>query len=70
MTSPRDDVTEDVTAAGNMRHIEYSHDHARIEDMLFDAPPRPRGGTLRPDGSRPGFGIARKDAVAGQFRVA
>jgi L-alanine-DL-glutamate epimerase-like enolase superfamily enzyme len=57
-------------AVPNARHIEFFHDHARIEDMLFDAPPRPRGGALRPDPSRPGFGVELKAAVADQFRVA
>jgi L-alanine-DL-glutamate epimerase-like enolase superfamily enzyme len=48
----------------NFRHLEYFHDHARIEDMLFDGVPRPEAGVLRPDLSRPGLGLEfkRKDA--------
>jgi L-alanine-DL-glutamate epimerase-like enolase superfamily enzyme len=57
-------------AVPNARHIEYFHDHARIEDMLFDGALSPRGGALRPDLARPGFGIDLKDTVAEQFRVA
>src|SRR5581483_7979938 len=39
-----------------LRHLEYFHDHARIEQMLFDGAPRPVDGTLYPDLSRPGLG--------------
>jgi L-alanine-DL-glutamate epimerase-like enolase superfamily enzyme len=48
----------------NFRHLEYFHDHARIEDMLFDGAPRPEAGALHPDLSRPGLGLEfkRKDA--------
>jgi L-alanine-DL-glutamate epimerase-like enolase superfamily enzyme len=57
-------------AVPNMRHIEYFHDHSRIENMLFDGALSPRGGALRPDPARPGFGIDLKDTIADQFRVA
>lgn len=45
-------------------HVEYFHDHARIEQLLFDGALRARSGALHPDRSRPGLGIAlrRKDA--------
>ena len=47
-----------------LRHLEYFHDHERIEHMLFDGAPTPEGGKLRPDLSRPGLGLEfkRKDA--------
>ncbi len=46
-----------------VRHLEYFHDHARIEAMLFDGAVRPVGGALRPDLSRPGHGLdLREDA--------
>jgi L-alanine-DL-glutamate epimerase-like enolase superfamily enzyme len=38
-------------------HLEYFHDHARIEGMLFDGALEPVDGELRPDYSRPGLGI-------------
>ena len=41
-------------------HLEYFHDHARIEAMLFDGAVRPRDGALRPDLSRPGLGVEFK----------
>ena len=50
-------------------HLEYFHDHVRIEDMLFDGVVAPRGGKLIPDASRPGLGIALKRADAERWRV-
>jgi L-alanine-DL-glutamate epimerase-like enolase superfamily enzyme len=48
----------------NFRHLEYFHDHDRIEHMLFDGAPVPVRGMLRPDLSRPGLGLElkRRDA--------
>jgi L-alanine-DL-glutamate epimerase-like enolase superfamily enzyme len=57
-------------AVPNLRHLEYFHDHVRIESMLFDGALDPRGGALRPDTARPGLGIALKAADAEKFRVA
>jgi L-alanine-DL-glutamate epimerase-like enolase superfamily enzyme len=44
---------------------EYFFDHARIEEMFFDGVLQPVNGTLKPDRSRPGFGLEfkRKDAA-------
>lgn len=44
-------------AVPRARHLEYFHDHARIERMLFDGVPEPNAGTLAPDRSRPGLGL-------------
>ena len=44
-------------AALPVRHLEYFHDHVRIEQMFFDGIPQPENGALRPDLSRPGMGI-------------
>jgi L-alanine-DL-glutamate epimerase-like enolase superfamily enzyme len=52
------------------RHIEYFHDHARIEHMLFDGAITPHDGTLTPDPSRPGLGIEFKHTNAERFAVA
>jgi L-alanine-DL-glutamate epimerase-like enolase superfamily enzyme len=51
-------------AVSNFRHVEYFHDHARIEEMLFDGFIAPKNGRLEPDRSRPGLGLTfkRKDA--------
>jgi L-alanine-DL-glutamate epimerase-like enolase superfamily enzyme len=47
-------------AVERRRHLEYFHDHVRIEAMLFDGVVEPVGGALRPDRSRPGNGLALK----------
>jgi L-alanine-DL-glutamate epimerase-like enolase superfamily enzyme len=47
--------------------IEYFHDHARIEQMLFDGAAVPADGNLSPDLSRPGLGIELKRSDAEQF---
>ena len=51
-------------AASRLRNVEWFHDHVRIEHMLFDGPPKPQGGTICPDLTRPGLGLdfKRKDA--------
>ncbi len=50
-----------------LRHLEYFHDHVRIENMLFDGAPQPVDGELRPDLSRPGIGLELKRADAERF---
>jgi len=56
-------------AAKRLRHIEYFHDHARIEQMLFDGAPVPMDGALHPDLSRPGLGLDFKRADAKRFAL-
>jgi L-alanine-DL-glutamate epimerase-like enolase superfamily enzyme len=38
-------------------HLEYFHDHARIEHMLFEGAPRPAGGALVADRGARGLGL-------------
>lgn len=47
-----------------LKHIEYFHDHVRIEQMFFDGFIPQKNGSLTPDLSRPGLGfvLKRKDA--------
>jgi L-alanine-DL-glutamate epimerase-like enolase superfamily enzyme len=45
-------------------HLEYFHDHERIERMLFDGVLEPRDGALWPDQSAPGMGLELKQADA------
>jgi L-alanine-DL-glutamate epimerase-like enolase superfamily enzyme len=52
-----------------VRHVEYFHDHVRIEHMLFDGTLTPVDGELRPDLSRPGMGIELKRSDAERFAV-
>jgi L-alanine-DL-glutamate epimerase-like enolase superfamily enzyme len=53
----------------NLRHIEYFHDHARIEARLFDGTATPERGALTADPSAPGNGYQLKEADADPFRV-
>jgi L-alanine-DL-glutamate epimerase-like enolase superfamily enzyme len=54
-------------AAAPLRHLEYFHDHVRIESMLFDGIPQPKNGRLYPDLSRPGIGLELKRADAQRY---
>lgn len=56
-------------ALAPVRHIEYFHDHARIEHMLFDGALTPRCGVLAPDVSRPGTGLEFKRADAERYAI-
>jgi L-alanine-DL-glutamate epimerase-like enolase superfamily enzyme len=44
-------------AVSRFRHIEYFHDHVRVERELFDGVLEPEHGALRPDRARPGHGL-------------
>jgi L-alanine-DL-glutamate epimerase-like enolase superfamily enzyme len=50
-----------------LRHLEYFHDHVRVERMLFDGVLEPIGGELRPDLSRPGNGLELKRSDAERY---
>ncbi len=47
-------------AVPHFRHIEYFHDHIRVERDLFDGVLVPENGALRPDRSRAGHGLELK----------
>lgn len=51
-------------AVGPLCHVEYFHDHVRIENLLFDGISALKDGALYPDRSRPGNGLIfkRRDA--------
>ncbi|MDT7840068.1 enolase C-terminal domain-like protein [Streptomyces justiciae] len=53
----------------NLRHMEWFHDHVRIEDMLFDGALDPTGGTIRPT-TGIGHGLTLRAEEALEFRVA
>lgn len=50
-------------------NLEYSHDHVRIEKMLFDGAVSPVNGALHPDLSRPGLGLDLKRSEAARFAI-
>jgi L-alanine-DL-glutamate epimerase-like enolase superfamily enzyme len=56
-------------ATADVRHLEYFHDHVRIEAMLFDGAATPVHGALHPDPTRPGLGLEFKHADAARFKV-
>jgi len=55
--------------AKQVRHLEYFHDHARIEAMLFDGLVGPVNGALQPNLARPGLGLTLKREVAERYRL-
>ena len=48
-------------------HLEYFHDHVRIERLLFDGVVDPREGALFPDLARPGIGLELKRSEAERY---
>lgn len=56
-------------AVPRLRHIEWFHDHVRIEQRLFEGAPAAHDGTIEPDLSRPGHGLAFKREDAERFRI-
>jgi L-alanine-DL-glutamate epimerase-like enolase superfamily enzyme len=56
-------------AARRLVHVEYFHDHARIERMLFDGALVPKEGALAPDRSRPGLGVELKTKDAAPYAL-
>ena len=50
-------------------HMEYFHDHARIERMFFDGFREPVQGIMCPDLTRPGMGLELKENDAAPFLV-
>jgi L-alanine-DL-glutamate epimerase-like enolase superfamily enzyme len=54
-------------ALDRLVHLEYFHDHTRIEELLFDGVARPREGALFPALERPGMGIELKAGVAERY---
>lgn len=58
-----------AASVSNLRHVEYFHDHHRIETELFEGAISPLGGSLRPDRSNPGHGLELRSKDAEQFRI-
>jgi L-alanine-DL-glutamate epimerase-like enolase superfamily enzyme len=58
-----------AAATQNLRHLEWFHDHVRIESMLFDGSLDPTGGTVTPAMTRPGHGMTLIEDAADRYRV-
>lgn len=58
-----------LTALPNLRHLEYFHDHVRIESRFFPGSVEVVRGGLRPDPERPGNGLELDQDAAEQFRT-
>jgi L-alanine-DL-glutamate epimerase-like enolase superfamily enzyme len=56
-----------AAALENFVHVEYFHDHVRIEHMLFDGVVEPVDGALTPDLDRPGMGLELKRSEAERY---
>lgn len=50
-------------------HMEYFHDHVRLEHRLLDGAATAHDGLLRPDLARPGLGVELKTADAKRYEV-
>ncbi|MDM4719296.1 enolase C-terminal domain-like protein [Micromonospora sp. WMMA1363] len=59
-----------LAATPNVRHLEWFHDHVRIESMLFDGAVRATGGSAPAPLDRPGNGVEFRPDRAQQYRVA
>jgi L-alanine-DL-glutamate epimerase-like enolase superfamily enzyme len=60
-----------AAAVPNTRHLEWFHDHVRIENMLFRGTLDPGGGTVAPGaGGEPGHGLTLDRTAADRYRVA
>jgi L-alanine-DL-glutamate epimerase-like enolase superfamily enzyme len=51
----------------NLRHLEWFHDHVRIERMLFDGFREPENGAVTTDPERPGLGVDFRHADAERY---
>ncbi|MEU7428749.1 enolase C-terminal domain-like protein [Streptomyces sp. NPDC040750] len=60
-----------AAAVPNLRHLEWFHDHVRIERLLFDGALSPDGGSITPGAhGAPGLGLTLNTERAQIYRVA
>lgn len=57
-------------ASPRAAHLEWFHDHARIEAALFEGAPEARDGMVAYDPSRPGLGLRLRGDRAAEFQAA
>ncbi|WP_406176932.1 enolase C-terminal domain-like protein [Streptomyces sp. NBC_00996] len=59
-----------AAAVPNLRHLEWFHDHVRIEGLFFDGALDPSGGSVRPGGDgTPGHGLTLRTEQAERYRT-
>ncbi len=58
-----------AAATPNLRHLEWFHDHVRIESLFFDGTLDPAGGVIRPDPGVPGLGLTLRTEDAEPYRI-
>jgi L-alanine-DL-glutamate epimerase-like enolase superfamily enzyme len=56
-------------AAERLRHLEYFHDHVRVESMLFSGTLTPVAGVLKPDPAVPGLGLELRTADVAAHQI-
>jgi L-alanine-DL-glutamate epimerase-like enolase superfamily enzyme len=56
-------------ALSQLVHLEYFHDHVRLEGMLFDGVLAPAGGAITPDPAVAGHGLSLRADAAARYRV-
>ena len=61
------DPSHPALALEQLVHVEYFHDHVRIEELLFDGVAQPREGALFPDLERAGIGLELKRGDAERY---
>ncbi|WP_019634794.1 enolase C-terminal domain-like protein [Actinomadura atramentaria] len=58
-----------LAALPNARHIEWFHDHERVEGLLFDGALTVADGEVRPRADAPGHGLRLRGADAERYRT-
>jgi len=58
-----------MSALPGVRHMEYFHDHVRIEEHLFEGVVQPLAGALQVDRTRPGHGLSLRMDEAARYAV-
>ncbi len=58
-----------AAAVANLRHVEYFHDHARLDPLLFDGIPPVEAGALIVDDTVEGHGMTLRGAEAERYRA-
>ena len=57
-----------AAATPNLRHLEWFHDHVRIESRFFDGALDPTNGSITPDADAPGHGLTPREPDMEAYR--